>query len=1635
MDITNGLLQVRRKIAGFSLAMVISSLFAISAANAATFTDVQPSDWFYPYVEQLAADGIIKTSVSNYRPGDLTTRAEAAKLLVEGFDLTMSESTVSPFKDVQLGAWYAGYMITASELGFMNGYKDNTGAFTGNAGPNDPVTREQFAKMLVLAAPLITNTTGAPHFADMPTNNQFSTYVETAYNWSVLDGYPDGSFGGGRNINRAEVAKLVSNGMNPVKRPGAGFSVEDATALDSMSVEVCFSGDVGTGADVAGNYMITDAAGDELSVTDAEVSSDPMCVMLTTAAQVAKEDYDLTVSGVMSDSDEELDVTDLVFSGYVKGATASGDLTVEISASTPDGQTLPSGATSVPMATWNFGAGNEDAVLKSLVVHRYGVSSLPSDHQIYLYEGNERLTSGKSVNSTTNEATFSNLNLEIAAGDTRTITLRMDTGTVTSTGEVGYEIRSAADVNADAGTADGDFPVQGEKFDLSTTAAGTITIDANGSITNPKVGEDNATVAKFKLSTSGEGASLEQLNLYFTGSVTTDAIENLELYVSGEDNAIATSEGLNSQDLATFTFDTPYVMAKGDTRSFWVTADFNTGRNGDTVQIYLDETTDLVAIGDKYGFGMTVSSGGYDGVTGGTTDQSSSTLVGGDITISSNGPAATDVPTAGDDVELLNFSIATVSDITFKNFPISLTVSESADTTEGLLDSATGDANLTDIRIVNADSGETLWGPVDADVFVTTLGGTTAIGESTDAAQAFYLFTDERSMEAGEELNLSLTADIANTSTLDAMTIGSTLALGSTYPQIRDINNKTLTNSSSLVPSAAIAGKTMTVASPSLVLSTAAVPVRATSFVKGQEAVRFVGVTAACGSASDCKVTDVTLTGYLDEDVDNTFTAGTDNSIVLNSIVGSVWLEDEEGNVVAPAEAVQTAGTVTFDNLNWVIQGGDTPVFYVVGDVSTDAFKNSTNDRVAFAIATGGVTYEDDDSNSRTSTGAINGSLGASTGTWMSITGGGSLTVAVDSGTRKEDIVIAGAADQEVSKFKFSATDEAFLVTKLSVNARQSCVTNCLLTADLGDYDNNISQVKLSYTNSAGVTETKTSSLTNGTANFSGLDFWIDKDDDAMLTVSATLNTISGGAAAGEFVDLDVAFNQFEAVAQGSGETYKTDKIDASVASTSDLDFGTLTFTDSTDDLDTGDLVGTTTLGASASFTVDNGAGAVDQAYPVGTILCVDDNNDASCSSEDIYVITSTSAGSTELTITANLIDNAGDGTYDDADALLYALPGSGYLTATNHMHVYETKPTLAVAASSPSDARTVASSDNAFIFTIKADAQEQVTMRAATELTSTAAGNGAICTPAADTDAGDQVDGSSALCTTTGNTAGDTFAFDSGTTGLIDDYTRVNFWIKWTDAAAVASPTFTDIAVATDTTAVSTADQVTALSQTACGADQSTFVTGEWYNCDVAMPTGTDSGDQFVSIQLVDATELLATDTIHIDRLLLYNDKLTVDLTTDTTDVDTNANNTTNAGAPVAALLKEGGSTSATGYWATLTNGASSTNSASVTFIPTTEISIAKGTTKTFTLNTNTSTLLAEDGGSDDPVTFSIDMGTASSGTVTAGDFWWNDTNFSNVTAGSAPGSSFAFATTPGVIKWTGVVTDTTLNGNTLIY
>lgn len=121
---------------------IILSLILIAGLNSTAFA-VEPT------AEQLAqlAEYRIFTGDQNgnLRLDDNINRAEAAKMICTILGMDAMTNISSSFPDVAPGHWAEGWIEMAKGLGIVNG-DDN-----GNFRPFDPVTNEEYIKMLVVA--------------------------------------------------------------------------------------------------------------------------------------------------------------------------------------------------------------------------------------------------------------------------------------------------------------------------------------------------------------------------------------------------------------------------------------------------------------------------------------------------------------------------------------------------------------------------------------------------------------------------------------------------------------------------------------------------------------------------------------------------------------------------------------------------------------------------------------------------------------------------------------------------------------------------------------------------------------------------------------------------------------------------------------------------------------------------------------------------------------------------------------------------------------------------------------------------------------------------------------------------------------------------------------------------------------------------------------------------------------------------------------------------------------------------------------------------------------------------------------------------------------------------------------------
>lgn len=174
-----------------------------STSEEVSFPDTT-GHWAEDYIKTLYSKGIIGGYANgNFGPDDSVTRAQILKMALLAFDHDASSSS-SDFSDVLTDSWYVDYVSYAKSQGIVDGYSD------GTFKPDNYVDRAGAIKIILLAAGRDVGTSTASNFSDVSSSDWFATYTAYAKANGIIGGYSDGTYKGGQNISRAEVAKILA---------------------------------------------------------------------------------------------------------------------------------------------------------------------------------------------------------------------------------------------------------------------------------------------------------------------------------------------------------------------------------------------------------------------------------------------------------------------------------------------------------------------------------------------------------------------------------------------------------------------------------------------------------------------------------------------------------------------------------------------------------------------------------------------------------------------------------------------------------------------------------------------------------------------------------------------------------------------------------------------------------------------------------------------------------------------------------------------------------------------------------------------------------------------------------------------------------------------------------------------------------------------------------------------------------------------------------------------------------------------------------------------------------------------------------------------------------------------------------
>ncbi|MEI7512142.1 MAG: hypothetical protein WCK01_01640 [Candidatus Uhrbacteria bacterium] len=702
-----------------------------------------------------------------------------------------------------------------------------------------------------------------------------------------------------------------------------------------------------------------------------------------------------------------------------------GSLTATLASDTPAAATVPKNASSVTLAKYNFTAGSAAAVISGLRVRRIGVGATSDFANVYLYDGNgTRLTTGRTINSSTNVVEFNGLTINVAAGATISLVIVGDfSSPLTTGGQHSFELSDAASVIVTgSGTVSGSFPIRGNVFTVGTISAGRLDILKGTTPTNPNIGAMDVEISNFKMTANTNDIEVRRITILQAGSITNTDLSDLKLYQGS--TVVATAAAL-SNDKMVLNFSPAYVITNGTTKTFSLHAKI-AGRAGRTIKTYVEYTTDVYAVDRLYNSGASI-----DIATNGTFDGSSTgtkyievTTQGGQLTVSFNGPVTGNVAKGSQDVVLYKFSLLSPDNtLEIRNVDFNLVSVNS-----GKIVGSAGTKYFRDIKIKNLDTGETFMGPTD-------LSSACVTGSTTCAVT----LTDSRNIAAGAALNLAITADLSNTEDAANEFFGlntkqyridlgdGTNIFGSS--DVRIVSTGEFLDTSKIVPNSMINGNAQTVKSSNLTVALASSPSAGTA-VKKEAMIPTAGFVFTAGDQSDVAIKSVKITGSAALLV--AYDASTTRSVVT-----SCALFDGATQVGLSQAPDTTTGAMNITNMNVTVPKGTSKT--LVAKCTADSVVEGAADYIALGIALAAdVSAEDADANTVTPSinAAVSANAGAAPSLVQTIRAGGTLTVSPDN-LRQSTILVGdgGAVWQNFAQFKATAQYEAVVIDKIAVTS------------------------------------------------------------------------------------------------------------------------------------------------------------------------------------------------------------------------------------------------------------------------------------------------------------------------------------------------------------------------------------------------------------------------------------------------------------------------------------------------------------------------------------------------------------------------------------------------------------------------
>ena len=749
----------------------------------------------------------------------------------------------------------------------------------------------------------------------------------------------------------------------------------------------------------------------------------------------AGEDYELPAEGdvITGAVDTVIDTSQGGGAGDGSGddePAAGSGLTVALSNNTPGSASIPEKASGVEFTTYNLTASNDgDVTLDNVTVTRKGVGQANDIDKVYLYQGNERLTVGRTVNSSDNTVMFTNVGLEISAGQTETMSIVADIADLNASGNHAFSIEEASDLETSGGTTvSGSFPLQGNVMSISSgVSAATLTVTSNNgtSNVNVKIGQDDQEIADINLSNdNNEDVELSEITLTNGGNALADNLGNLALYYDGSEVA----EGTLANNKMAFELDEAITIEKGDNIDLKVRADIE-GGDSNTIKLYLGYAADVAAMGQTYGFNANVS---YDAFNS-SSEAYPLAIQGSEVTVNY---ATNNTETVVKDQTNYVFETLEVS------VEEEITVTEMrARIVEGD-GSSDGVVDITNLEIRNPDTGEIISG--------TEVSGTGDLDTATSGDPVVWKFENFTWTGSSE---WEIRGDIPNNAgSGDSYQVD--INFSDLVARYTSSNNEV--DYSSDLSQSTLTGKAITIGASTLTVT-------AGSFNNGEAVTDTDNVVIAGGLLEANSVSAITVSAMEFEGANGSGegTSTDANAYFASNNVKQVKLLIDGEEVDSVSSGSLTEGEVTFDNFEVDVPSNGTVEFQVVVNISSSLVDGSSD---SMRVQLRSVTAKDINNDTAATqengeSATISDSEKVDFGRQITIYESGELTLTMDNTVDPVDstqYILAGSEGNKVVRFKIKADYEDIKVTKLMAVTDDGLSARSVSGAHITDEDGNV---------------------------------------------------------------------------------------------------------------------------------------------------------------------------------------------------------------------------------------------------------------------------------------------------------------------------------------------------------------------------------------------------------------------------------------------------------------------------------------------------------------------------------------------------------------------------------------------------